>query len=191
MSKKESKVKLSDKQRAFCHYYIIDWNATKAAILAGYSENSAQQIGSENLLKPVIQDYIEEIQKDIAKEAGISFLSQVLELKKIAYTDISTLFTDWVSLEDFESLTPKQKGAILEISYKKDIKHVNEDADIETEFVKLKLHDKIRAIQEINKMLGYSIERSEVDLTSKGEKLNTETTVRFIDASKPEKKKKD
>lgn len=185
MSKKESKVKLSDKQRAFCHYYIIDWNATKAAILAGYSENSAQQIGSENLLKPVIQEYIEEIQKDIAKEAGISFLSQVLELKKIAYTDISTLFTDWVSLEDFESLTPEQKGAILEISYKKDIKHINEDADIETEFVKLKLHDKIRAIQEINKMLGYSIERSEVDLRTKGEKLNTETVVRFIDASKP------
>jgi phage terminase small subunit len=179
MNKKDKKVKLSDKQKAFCHYYIIDWNATKAAILAGYSHNCAQQIGSENLLKPVIQAYIEEIQKDIAKEAGISFLSQVMELKKVAYTNISDMFKDWVSLEDFNSLSKEQKSAILEISYKKDkIK----DTDIETEFVKLKLHDKIKAIQEINKMLGYSVEN--IDLTSKGEKISTETTVKFINARK-------
>jgi phage terminase small subunit len=169
MKKKDKKVKLSDKQKAFCHYYIIDWNATNAAIKAGYSENCARQLASDTLSKPYIQDYISEIQKDIAKEAGISFLSQVLELKKLAYTDISTLFVDWVKLEDFNSLSKEQKGAILEISYKKDkIK----DTDIETEFVKLKLHDKIRAIQEINKMLGYSIEK--VDLTTGGEKLKSE-----------------
>jgi phage terminase small subunit len=173
--------KLTDKQKAFCHYYIIDWNATKAAIKAGYSEKTAQQISSENLLKPVIQDYIKEIQNDIAKEAGISMLSQVLELKKIAYTDISTMFKDWVTLEDFESLTTEQKGAFLEISYKKDIRKVDEDTDIETEFVKLKLHDKIRAIQEINKMLGYSIEN--IDIKTGGEKIK-ETTVTFVNARK-------
>jgi len=183
MKKIEGKVKLSDKQIAFCHYYIIDWNATQAAIKAGYSENCARQLAAETLSKPYIQAYISDIQKDIAKEAGISFLSQVLELKKVAYTDISSMFTDWVNLEDFNSLSKEQKGAILEISYKKDrIK----DTDIETEFVKLKLHDKIRAIQEINKMLGYSVEN--IDITTGGEKLTNETTVTFINARKKDVK---
>jgi phage terminase small subunit len=171
---KEDKIKLSDKQKAFCHYYIIDWNATKAAILSGYSENSARQIATETLSKPYIQAYIKEIQDDIAKEAGISMLSQVLELKKIAYTNIAEMFTDWVDLESFDKLTLEQKAAITEIAYKKDIKHINDDTDIETEYVKLKLHDKIRAIQEINKMLGYAVDK--VDLTTKGKEI-TNTTI--------------
>lgn len=186
---KEIEKQLTDKQKAFCHYYIIDWNATKACILAGYSEKTAQQIGSENLLKPVIQQYISEIQKDIAKEAGISMLSQILELKKIAYSNIADIFTEWTELEKLEDLTPEQKGAIVEIVHKKDIIHKDEDTDIEIEFVKLKLHDKIRAIQEINKMLGY-LAPEKKDITTAGEKLNTTTTVEFVNARKESDKKK-
>jgi phage terminase small subunit len=175
-------IKLTDKQKAFCHYYIIDWNATKASILAGYSEDSARQIATETLSKPYIQTYIKAIQNDVAKEAGISMLSQILELKKVAYTNIAELFTDWVDLESFDKLTLEQKAAINEISYKKDIKHLNDDTDVETEFVKLKLHDKIRAIQEINKMLGYSTDK--VDITSGGEKIQPYTIIVKSDSSK-------
>ena len=78
---KEIKEKeLTPKQKLFCEEYILDWNATRAAKVAGYSENTAQQIGSENLLKPLIKEYIEEIQKDIAKLAGISRLSIINDL---------------------------------------------------------------------------------------------------------------
>lgn len=45
---------MTRKQSLFCREYWIDLNATQAAIRAGYSENSAQQIASENLCKPVI-----------------------------------------------------------------------------------------------------------------------------------------
>lgn len=69
--------KLTDKQIAFCIEYIKDWNATRAAIAAGYSEKTARNIASENLAKPYIADYIEEIQKDIQKLANISYLSQI------------------------------------------------------------------------------------------------------------------
>lgn len=50
---------LTDKQRLFCEEYLIDLNATQAAIRAGYSEKTARKIGSENLTKPDIRAYIE------------------------------------------------------------------------------------------------------------------------------------
>lgn len=52
--------KLTLKQKRFADEYIISGNATEAAIKAGYSKRSAQQVGSENLLKPVIKAYIDE-----------------------------------------------------------------------------------------------------------------------------------
>lgn len=51
---------LTPKQQAFCDYYIEYRNATKAALAAGYSEDSARFIGSENLTKPNISAYINE-----------------------------------------------------------------------------------------------------------------------------------
>lgn len=76
--------KLTDKQKRFCEEYVIDWNATRSAIAAGYSENTAKEIGCENLTKPNIAKYIEEIQKDIKKLAGVSALGNILMLKNIA-----------------------------------------------------------------------------------------------------------
>lgn len=64
--------KLTDKQKRFCDEYLIDLNATQAAIRSGYSKKTAQQMGSENLLKPVIQAYIEQKQKKIAEKNNIS-----------------------------------------------------------------------------------------------------------------------
>ena len=50
--------KLTPKQQLFVQEYIIDFNATQAAIRAGYSQNTAQEIGSENLSKPIIADAV-------------------------------------------------------------------------------------------------------------------------------------
>lgn len=49
---------LSPKQQQFISEYMLDLNATKAAVRAGYSEKTARQIGSENLSKPAIQEAI-------------------------------------------------------------------------------------------------------------------------------------
>lgn len=75
---------LTDKQRRFCEEYVVDWNATRAAIAAGYSENTARAIGAENLTKPDIAAYIEEIQKDLTKLAGVSALQNMRLLWEIA-----------------------------------------------------------------------------------------------------------
>lgn len=51
--------KLTAKQQRFCDEYLIDLNATQAAIRAGYSRKTANRIGTENLSKLVIREYIE------------------------------------------------------------------------------------------------------------------------------------
>ena len=51
--------KMTARQRRFCQEYLIDLNATQAAIRAGYSKKNAQNIASENLAKPMIRKYID------------------------------------------------------------------------------------------------------------------------------------
>jgi len=60
--------KLTAKQQRFCDEYLIDLNATQAAIRAGYSEKTARQIGQENLTKPSIKEYIENRMAEKEKE---------------------------------------------------------------------------------------------------------------------------
>lgn len=61
--------KLTAKQQRFCDEYLIDLNATQAAIRAGYSKKTAYAIGNENLNKPDLKKYIE--QRMAEKEAAL------------------------------------------------------------------------------------------------------------------------
>ena len=49
---------MTEKQKRFCDEYLIDLNATQAAIRAGYSKKTARAIANENLTKPYINEYI-------------------------------------------------------------------------------------------------------------------------------------
>jgi len=51
---------MNAKQKRFCDEYLIDCNATQAAIRAGYSPKTAYSIGQENLKKPELKNYIDE-----------------------------------------------------------------------------------------------------------------------------------
>jgi len=157
----ELKDKLTEKERLFCHQYIIDWNGARAAREAGYSEKTCYEIAHQNLTKLHIKQYIEFIKNDLEKEAGISKLKQLNELSKIAYSSIAHLHNKWIELKEFESLTDEQKAAIESIDTKHETKQVfnidkEEKEDIHVNYVKIKLHPKIPAIQEINKMMGYN-----------------------------------
>lgn len=76
--------KLTAKQRRFCDEYLIDLNATQAAIRAGYSKKTAKVIGAENLTKPVIKKYIkdrmEEKEKNLIADQDevLRYLTSVL-----------------------------------------------------------------------------------------------------------------
>jgi phage terminase small subunit len=70
--------KMTAKQQRFCDEYLIDLNATQAAIRAGYSEKTAGVIAAENLTKPKIKAYIEERMSE--KESSlIADQNEVLE----------------------------------------------------------------------------------------------------------------
>jgi phage terminase small subunit len=148
----EQKIRgLTAKQKRFCEEYVIDWNATRAAIAAGYAAKNADIVGYKNTQKPMIKAYIEHIQKDLAQLAGLSQLRNLNELKKIAFTTIADLHNTWIERKDFENLTEEQKAAIESIDTKIEVK-----GDKETHYVKIKLFDKLKALDSINKMLGWN-----------------------------------
>lgn len=70
--------KLTPKQQAFADYYIETGNATEAAIRAGYNKKTARQIGSMNLTKVDIKQYIEERLSKI-EDARIAKGEEVLQ----------------------------------------------------------------------------------------------------------------
>ena len=65
-------MKLTDKQKKFCNEYLIDLNATQAAIRAGYSKNSAKEIGYEHLTKLHIKKYIKSKQDKLKEKTEIT-----------------------------------------------------------------------------------------------------------------------
>ena len=70
--------KLTPKQARFCEEYLVDLNATQAAIRAGYSVESAGSIGSENLTKPDLKAYIDE-QLELLHSKRTADAQEVLE----------------------------------------------------------------------------------------------------------------
>lgn len=144
-------IKLTDKEVMFCKYYLYDFNATQAAIKAGYSEKTATSIGSQNLTKLHIKTYIDYCKKNLQEVAGIGQLKIINELKNIIEGRVTDMRESWMTLKEFEELTEEQKSTISEITV------------IETEgkfglnkTVKFKVYDKLKAIDSLNKMLGYN-----------------------------------
>lgn len=70
--------KLTEKQKRFCDEYLIDLNATQAAIRAGYSAKTAGRIGGENLKKLEIIKYIDQRMQEI-KSQRTADAAEVLE----------------------------------------------------------------------------------------------------------------
>lgn len=64
--------KLTAKMERFCLEYVVDFNATQAAIRAGYSKKTAQQIGSENLCKPLVAARVAELANATAAKVELS-----------------------------------------------------------------------------------------------------------------------
>lgn len=79
--------KLTHKQKLFVQYYCQHWNATKAALQAGYSEHGARQQAAETLAKPYIKVEIEKSLNEIMGKAKIDAESIVHELGEIAFSN--------------------------------------------------------------------------------------------------------
>jgi phage terminase small subunit len=150
---------LTDKQQAFINEYLKCFNATKAAIEAGYSEKSARSIGAENLTKPDIAD---EIAVRIA-DAKMSADETLLSLAEIARGDMSDFFTVYgkVPVLDFEKAQKNGKlGLIKKLSLK--------EGEISFE-----LYDKQSALNTFAKHHGLVSERIRIDISLMVEFVDT------------------
>lgn len=80
---------LTKKQKAFIQEYLVDLNATQAAIRAGYSKKTAYSIGQENLTKPEIQQALQEAQKRREKRTEVTQDYVIAKLREIVEKDAS------------------------------------------------------------------------------------------------------
>lgn len=93
---------LNDKQKQFCNEYMIDLNATQAAIRAGYSQKTAQEQSARLLSNVMVQEYIQELQKGIAKRNKISqdeVLQDLIEIKNRCMQNVPVMYFDKVDKE--------------------------------------------------------------------------------------------
>jgi len=153
---RELSVSLTPKQELFVKEYLIDFNATQAAIRAGYSKGSATVIGYENLTKPYIADAIAEEAKKRIEEAEITVSDVLNEYKRIAFLDIRKAFDEQGRLLPIQDMPEDVARAIagFEVTALGD-----EDNPVVTS--KVKLIDKRGALQDLGKYLKMFIDKVE------------------------------
>ncbi len=145
---------MTDKQKRFCEEYMIDLNATQAAIRAGYSPKTAYSIGEENLKKPDIQSRIAQLQAEQSRRTGVSADRVVRELAKIAFVNASDLIDPQTASVKLDA-SRDDLAAVQSVK----IKTFGEDG-LEHE---VKLADKLRALELLGKHLGVFKEASSGD----------------------------
>ncbi|MBA8846251.1 phage terminase small subunit [Ochrobactrum sp. RH1CCR137] len=154
---------LTPKQERFVAEYLIDLNATQAAIRAGYSQKTAQQQGSRLLLNVLVQEAIAKGQNKTAAKLEITKERIVEELAKIGFSnmlDYMRAGTDGDPYLDFSNLTREQAAALAEVTVE-DFKDGRGEDARDVRRIKFKLHDKKGALVDMAKMLGFMIEKHE------------------------------
>lgn len=172
MEESSKSLKLTPKQRIFVAEYMIDLNATQAAIRAGYSEDTARQIGTENLAKPAIQAEIERRQIDKAARAEITADKVLSELAKIAFFDTRKLLNEDGTPKPIQELDDETARAIAGI----DVVNVGNAELGQGQILKYKVADKNKALEQLCKHLGLNAPKK-IDHTSNGNQLKSITIV--------------
>lgn len=155
---------LTDKQLRFCEEYLVDLNATKAAIRAGYSEESAGSIGHENLKKPDVQEYISRRQKELQEATGITQKRVLEEYAKVAFLDIRKYYTVDGALKPIRELDDDAAGALAGVEVYEE-KTGEEDVEATGSTKKIKTYDKVKALDSLARHLGMFTDKMDVNLS--------------------------
>ena len=150
---------LNDKQRRFVQEYLVDSNATQAAIRAGYSRKTAEQQGPRLLGNVGVARLIREGQAELSRSTGINARTVLEELLRIAQSDVRGLFNEDGTLKHPKDMPEDVRRTIAGI----DVVDVPGTALSFTK--KVRMWDKLRALEMLAKHLGLLKER--VELTGK------------------------
>lgn len=140
--------RLSLKQKIFCDEYLIDLNATQAAIRAGYSSKTANEQGNRLLAKVSIRAYIDKSIAERSKRTGINQDRVIRELARIAFINP----TDIINVDEAtlrENATEDDTAAIASVR----VKNIPTKEGMGTER-EIKLADKLKALELLGKHLG-------------------------------------
>lgn len=145
---------MTKKQKRFCEEYLIDLNATQAAIRAGYSPDTAGAIGAENLTKPEVQRAVARDMAERSRRTGVNAERVVLELAKVAFVNVGNVIdaTDATLKED---AAPEDLAAIQSIK----VKDMG-DMGIERE---IRMADKLKALELLGRHLGMFNDKMRLD----------------------------
>ena len=147
---------MTKKQKRFVEEYLIDLNATQAAIRAGYSPETAYSIGSENLKKPEICTHIEKAMAERSKRTGINQDRIIMELAKIGLLNPK----DLVNFEEAtikEEATEEDLAAVASVRVKR---FPTKDGEgIERE---IRMYDKTKALELLGRHFGMFKDKVEV-----------------------------
>ena len=145
---------LTPKQKRFCEEFIKDCNATQSYIRAGYkvSADVARAASARLLANVSVQAYIQELQKARSQRTEIDADRVLLELARIAFSDIKNVlsFNDGsVTIKDLSELEPDITAALDSI----ECTTVESDAGSRTA-IKVRMHSKLTALGAIAKLIG-------------------------------------
>ena len=150
---------LTPKQQRFVEEYLIDLNATKAAVRAGYSKRTAGQIGEQNLKKLEIAEAISAAMQARSERTEITQDRVIEEYAKLAFIEMG-MFVEWgengVTLKASADLPPELRAAVAEVS---------ETTTEHGGTVRFKLHDKKGALDSLARHLGMFKDNLNVGLT--------------------------
>jgi phage terminase small subunit len=156
---------LTPKQQRFVDEYLVDLNATQAAIRAGYSERTAAAIGAENLTKPQIASAVQKATSERSERTKVTADRVVEELAKVGFSDMRK-FTKWgpsgVSLKDSDSLEGDDAACVAEVS------QTVTDGGGGT--LKFKLHDKVTSLKLLGQHVGMFKGDTDPDQATPGER---------------------
>ena len=152
---------LTAKQRCFVQEYLVDLNATQAAVRAGYSEKTAYSAGQRLLKNVEIQKNIAEAQSKRSTRTEITADRVLEELARIGFADIRKAVVWGRSPLDTEADAARPNGlGIFPVELMPssqmddDIAAAVSEVSLTAKGVKIKLHDKLGALEKIGKHLG-------------------------------------
>lgn len=143
---------LSLRQKQFVAEYVVDLNATQAAIRAGYNPDSARVLGSRLLNNPAIQEAVSEHAQTVIARAKVSATNLLRELQLVAFSDIDDYeISERGRLRTRKRIDTGRRRAVKSFKCRTRIVRVVRDGETttttsETE-VEVVLHDKLRALQ--------------------------------------------
>ena len=155
---------LTAKQARFVDEYMVDLNATQAAIRSGYSAKTASDIGRQLLRKSPVAGAIAERQRALSERTGVTAERIIEELAKLGFSnmlDYITIGSNGDPFVDLSKLNRDQAAAIAEVTVEDFRDGRGEDAR-DVRRVKFKLHDKRAPLVDLGKHLGMFKEQVEM-----------------------------